>query len=137
MVFCVKFERKDFEHIIYRWRLSRSIEFLVKDFLQRKCFFFVFFVAPLKMATVCSASRNRCSASIFRKNSKAVYTHCFSHRLNLSVSKSTKIDSVSNMMEKIKTISDFSLPFCFHNIFNKLFLEKVRNQQAGGGISPG
>ena len=54
-----------------------------------------------------AGARNGCSAHILRKNSKAVYTHCFSHRLNLSVSKSTKIVSVSNMMEKIKAISDF------------------------------
>ena len=51
--------------------------------------------------------RNGCSAHILRINHKALYTHCFSHKLNLSVSKSSKIVSVSNMMEKVKAISDF------------------------------
>ena len=54
-----------------------------------------------------AGARNGCSAHILRKISKALYTHCFSHRLNLGVSKSTKIVSVSNMMENIKAISDF------------------------------
>ncbi|XP_065645795.1 52 kDa repressor of the inhibitor of the protein kinase-like [Hydra vulgaris] len=33
-------------------------------------------------------------------NDKAVYTHCFSHRLNLSVANSCKLQEVRNMMEQ-------------------------------------
>ena len=51
--------------------------------------------------------RNGCAAHITRINKKAVYTHCFSHRLNLAVAKGFKIVSVSNMMELIQKISDF------------------------------
>nr|XP_047145808.1 zinc finger MYM-type protein 1-like [Hydra vulgaris]XP_047145866.1 zinc finger MYM-type protein 1-like [Hydra vulgaris] len=40
-------------------------------------------------------------------NHKAVYTHCFSHRLNLSVINSCKIQEVRNMMEHVKQLSYF------------------------------
>jgi hypothetical protein len=51
--------------------------------------------------------RNGCAAHITRVNKKAIYTHCFSHRLNLAVAKGFKIVSVNNMMESIQKISDF------------------------------
>ena len=51
--------------------------------------------------------KNGCSAHILRRNRKALYTHCFSHRLNLAVSKACKITSVDNMMASIQGISDF------------------------------
>jgi len=51
--------------------------------------------------------KNGCSSHILRENRKALYTHCFSHRLNLAVSKSFKITSVNNMMETVHKISDF------------------------------
>ena len=38
-------------------------------------------------------------------NDKAVYTHCFSNRLNLSVANSCKLQEVRNMMEQIKQLS--------------------------------
>ena len=38
---------------------------------------------------------------------KAIYTHCFSHRLNLSICKTCKIQSVANIMEQIKELSYF------------------------------
>ncbi|XP_065645774.1 52 kDa repressor of the inhibitor of the protein kinase-like [Hydra vulgaris] len=40
-------------------------------------------------------------------NDKAVYTHCFSHRLNLSVANSCKLQEVRNMMEQVKQLSYF------------------------------
>ena len=40
-------------------------------------------------------------------NDKAVYTYCFSHRLNLSVANSCKLQEVRNMMEQIKQLSYF------------------------------
>ena len=51
--------------------------------------------------------KSGCSAFILRDNRKALFTHCFSHRLNLAVSKSFKITSVNNMMETVHKISDF------------------------------
>ena len=51
--------------------------------------------------------RNGCAANILRINKKALYTHCFSHRLNLAVSRTYKIMSVDNMMAEIQKISEF------------------------------
>ena len=47
------------------------------------------------------------SALMLRENSKALYTHCASHRLNLVIGTSCKISSVRNLMEVIKDISYF------------------------------
>ena len=63
--------------------------------------------------------RNGCSAHILRINHKALYTHCFSHKLNLSVSKSSKIVSVSNMMEKVKQYQIFFEIVSRDNLFLK------------------
>jgi len=54
-----------------------------------------------------AGEKNGCSAHILRQSHKALYTHCFSHRLNLSVQKACKIVSVSNMMEVVRKISEF------------------------------
>jgi len=54
-----------------------------------------------------SGFKNGCSANILSKNRKALYTHCFSHRLNLAVSKSSQILSVDNMMSVVQNISFF------------------------------
>ena len=45
---------------------------------------------------------NGLSACILRYNSKALYTHCHSHRLNLCVSDSCKVHSVRNIFDKIR-----------------------------------
>lgn len=37
----------------------------------------------------------------------AAFVHCFSHRLNLSVMKATKIQMVKNLFEHVRVISDF------------------------------
>lgn len=50
-------------------------------------------------------SQNGASAHILRINRKAVYTHCYSHRLNLAICKSFQIISVNNMMEIVQKIS--------------------------------
>ena len=47
------------------------------------------------------------SAHILRLNPKALYTHCFSHRLNLVVTKSCLIPLVRNTFMQIKEISYF------------------------------
>ena len=51
--------------------------------------------------------KNGCSANILSKNKKAIYTHCFSHRLNLAISKANNILSVENMMSVVQKISVF------------------------------
>ena len=51
-----------------------------------------------------SASKNNMAAYIIKENPKAVYTHCFSHRLNLSICKTCKIHSAANIMEQIKEL---------------------------------
>ena len=50
---------------------------------------------------------NGLPALILRENSKALYTHCASHRLNLLIGTSWKISSVRNLMDVIKVISYF------------------------------
>ena len=45
---------------------------------------------------------NGLSAHILRINSKAIYTHCHIHRLNLSVSASCNVQTVRNVFDKIK-----------------------------------
>ena len=54
-----------------------------------------------------SGYKNGASAHILQVNRKAIYTHCFSHRVSLTVSKSFKITSVNNMLETVSKISYF------------------------------
>jgi len=54
-----------------------------------------------------AGDKNGCAAHIRRVNHKALYTHCFSHRLNLAVSSTCKITSVTNMFEQVRKISEF------------------------------
>ena len=58
-------------------------------------------------AAAVSGSKNGMAAHIIKENPKAIYTHCFSHRLNLSICKTCKIQSVANIMEQIKELSNF------------------------------
>ena len=51
-----------------------------------------------------SGSKNNMAAYIIKENPKAVYTHCFSHRLNLSICKTCKIRIVADIMEQIKEL---------------------------------
>jgi len=51
--------------------------------------------------------KNGASAHILRINRKAIYTHCFSHRLSLAVTKGFNITSVNNMIETVQKISYF------------------------------
>ena len=50
---------------------------------------------------------NGLSAHILRLNSKALYKHCYSHRLNLSVCDSLDIIEVKNMMKFVNEVSHF------------------------------
>ena len=47
------------------------------------------------------------AAPIMQQNSLALYTHCASHKLNLCVASSRKVQSVKNMMGNVRVISDF------------------------------
>ena len=68
--------------------------------------------------------KNGAAAHILRINKKALYTHCFSHRLNLVVSKNFKIISVSNMLETAQKLSYF---FQFSEQRQKCFEKHVKN----------
>ena len=50
---------------------------------------------------------NGLSALILKENSKILYTHCASQRLNLVIATSCKTSSVRNLMDVIKDISHF------------------------------
>ena len=58
-------------------------------------------------ATSVSGHINGLSAHILRINEKAVYTHCYSHRLNLAVAASCSIQYVRNVLDQIKELSFF------------------------------
>ena len=53
-------------------------------------------------ATSVSECKNSVVANMIIKNPKAIYTHCISHKLNLNICKTCKIQSVANTMEQIK-----------------------------------
>ena len=50
---------------------------------------------------------NGLSTGILQVNRKAIYTHCYSHRLNLSICGSCSVQCVRNVMEQVKEISYF------------------------------
>ncbi|XP_065683286.1 52 kDa repressor of the inhibitor of the protein kinase-like [Hydra vulgaris] len=50
---------------------------------------------------------NGLSAQVLNINSKALYTHCHSHRLNLSVSESCNVQLVSEVFNKVRELSYF------------------------------
>ena len=58
-------------------------------------------------AAAVSGSKNGMAAHIIKENPNAIYTYCFSHRLNLSICRTCKIQSVANIMEQIKELSYF------------------------------
>ena len=58
-------------------------------------------------AAAVSGSKNGMAAHTIKENLKAIYTHCFSQRLNLSICKTCKIQSAANIMEQIKELSYF------------------------------
>lgn len=47
------------------------------------------------------------SAHILRLNEKAIYTHCYSHQLNLTISESCSVPLVRNVLTQIKEFSYF------------------------------
>nr|XP_047129330.1 52 kDa repressor of the inhibitor of the protein kinase-like [Hydra vulgaris] len=50
---------------------------------------------------------NGLSAQVLNLNSKALYTHCHSHRLNLSVCESCNVQLVSEVFNKVRELSYF------------------------------
>lgn len=50
---------------------------------------------------------NGLSAHILKFNPKALYTHCYSHRLNLSICDSLSITEITEMLKHVKDISNF------------------------------
>lgn len=50
---------------------------------------------------------NGLSAQILNINSKALYTHCHSHRLNLTICESCNVPLVSDIFDKVREVSDF------------------------------
>ena len=58
-------------------------------------------------AAVVSGHINGLSARICKINSKAIYTHCHSHRLTLVIDVSCNIQSVRNVFDQIKEIFYF------------------------------
>ena len=60
---------------------------------------------------------NGLSAHILRLNQKALYTHCFSHRLNLVICNACSVPIVKNIMTRVKELSSF-----FNNSQNRQLL---------------
>ena len=59
-------------------------------------------------ATAVSGHINVLTAHICKTNSKAIYTHCHNHHLNLVIGTSCNIQCVRNVFDQIKEISYFS-----------------------------
>ena len=51
---------------------------------------------------------NGLAAHILRLNPKALYTHCFSHRLNLSVCDSLGVVEIKNLLKHVNEVSNFN-----------------------------
>ena len=51
--------------------------------------------------------KNGCSSVILRSNKYPLYTHCYSHRMNLAISKRFTFQCIRNVLEHIKEISYF------------------------------
>ncbi|XP_057291325.1 52 kDa repressor of the inhibitor of the protein kinase-like [Hydractinia symbiolongicarpus] len=67
--------------------------------------------------------KNGLSARILSLNRKAIYVHCNSHRLNLSVGKSCTVSLVSHVMTKIKHITYF---FKFSEKRHQALLDNIK-----------
>ena len=61
-------------------------------------------------ASAMSSKSKGVSGRILRKNPKALYVHCSSHRLNLVVAKACKLPSVIHMLGHAQKISSFFSP---------------------------
>ena len=53
-----------------------------------------------------SGYTNGLSAHVLRINNKAIYTHCHSHRLNLTIGKTCSVQLVGNVLGYVKEIED-------------------------------
>ena len=56
-------------------------------------------------------------------NSKAIYTHCHSHRLNIVIGGSCNIQCVRNVFDQTKKISQF---FKFSNPRRKMLINSIK-----------
>jgi len=54
------------------------------------------------MAGTMAGKVNGCAARILARNSKAIYTHCFCHRLNLAVCSSCNIPVIRDLFNFLK-----------------------------------
>ena len=75
------------------------------------------------VAAAVSGRINGLSAHICKINSKAIYTHCHSHRLNLVIDASCNIQCVLNVFNQIKEISYF---FKFSEPRQKMLINLVK-----------
>ena len=76
-------------------------------------------------AVAVSGHVNGLSAHICRINSKVIYTHCHSHRLNLVIGASCNIQCVRNVFDQIKEISYF---FKFPDPRQKMLINSIRER---------
>ena len=73
---------------------------------------------------------NGLSALILREHSKALNTHCASHRLNLVIGTSCKISSARNLMDVIMDVSYIFLIFLlFEQNINKILLRNMSRKE--------
>ena len=73
-------------------------------------------------ATVVYGHLNRFSAHICKINSKAIYTHCHSHRLNLVIGVSCNIQWIRNVFSETKEVSYF---FRFSEPEQKMLINSI------------
>ena len=78
--------------------------------------------------TSVSGHINGLSTHILRINNKAVYTHCYSHQLNLAVAASCSIQYVRNVLDQIKKLSFF---FNFSEPRQKMLAFSIENHPPG------
>ena len=76
-------------------------------------------------AAAVSGHINELSARICKINSKAIYTHCHSHRFNLVIGVSYNIQCVRNAFDQIKEISYF---FKFSESRQKMLINSIKEQ---------
>ena len=76
-------------------------------------------------ASAMSSKSKGVSGRVLRKNPKALYVHCSSHRLNLVVAKACKLPSVIHMLGHAQKISSFFSPSPQRTQFLKKKIAKI------------
>ena len=77
--------------------------------------------------------KSGCSARILAKNDKALYCHCFCHRLNLAICRACEIRTVNNMLKIVKECSIFfafseGRQRCFESHIDKMFTGETHSR---------